>query len=225
MSDYDQQNQSVKTQFNIGRDQVIHNLVLVGQLLDFAKVEGLLPKPSATSMDFTKILQSVEKNIDKQIENNLGFAAAFAGQILQNIVKKFDPKESLAIVPIKSILKELPSQIKYSLQHLNYWEAYAVKKMDYFKGYQRTGIVLDSLNTIWNKRFGQVRTFMITDYPELIYFAWNTRSKIVEIEELTIAESQVITLGIAIDLMRLYMIAENDMRTWRGIMKSFGLNK
>ena len=43
MPDYDQRDQSIKNQFNIGRDLIIHNLVVVGQFLDFAKIEGFSP--------------------------------------------------------------------------------------------------------------------------------------------------------------------------------------
>jgi len=159
MSTYKQNNQSVQTQFNIGRDQVIHNLVVVGQFLDFAKVEGLLPK-SETPSDFSTIVEAFEETFVQRLGSDLTQATTHAGIILSGVMLKYIPKQPPAALPIKTILREAPCSIYLKLSKLGYWDAFYEATQDYYGNHYQV-VWLYSLGLLWEKHFGHHRLFGI----------------------------------------------------------------
>jgi hypothetical protein len=227
MSTYKQNNQSVQTQFNIGRDQVIHNLVVVGQFLDFAKVEGLLPK-SETPSDFSTIVEAFEETFVQRLGSDLTQATAHAGIILSDVMLKYIPKQLPAALPIKTILREAPHSIYLKLSKFGYWDAFYEVTQGYGNDYQV--VWLYSLGLLWEKHFGHHRLFGILKRPStaLLCEAREGKKEIagnVNIDDITYDKFRVIMAGLTVDLIRICSIASTDLQFWEGIISLLNIDR
>jgi len=230
MSTYKQNNQSVQTQFNIGRDQVIHNLVVVGQFLDFAKVEGLLPK-SETPSDFSTIVEAFEETFVQRLGSDLTQATAHAGIILSDVMLKYIPKRLPAALPIKTILREAPSSIYLKLSELGYWDAFY--EVTSWRGISNHQVVwLYSLGLLWEKHFGRQRLFGIGIWKtggDTASLCEATQGKEiadnVNIDDITYDKFRVIMAGLTVDLIRICSIASTDLQFWEGIISLLNIDR
>jgi hypothetical protein len=228
MSTYKQNNQSVQTQFNIGRDQVIHNLVVVGQFLDFAKVEGLLPK-SETPSDFSTIVEAFEETFVQRLGSDLTQATAHAGIILSDVMLEYIPKQLPAALPIKKILHEAPHSLYLKLCNLGYWDAFY--ELTYLNG-SRQVVWLYSLDLLWKKHFGRHRLFGIYRTDNTLRSASLCEAKKekesaydVNIDDITYDKFRVIMAGLAVDLIRICSIASTDLQFWEGIISLLNIDR
>jgi len=226
MSKYNQNEQNVNTQFNAGRDQIIHNLVLVGQFLDFTKIEGLIPK-SSTPTDFSSVVDAFEKTFSSRVDTDLAQSAVFAGEILKDAIAKWTPKTPFQVLPIRDILGDIPKVVVQKLEKLNYWNAYYEKGENTSYTYMR----LHSLSLLWNKHFKEEKVFGILRYTSsttYYYFVyrngkandsidWNNISYI-DSSTITYEKFRVIMAGLVIDLMRLHTVGADDVKFWNGIV-------
>jgi len=154
MNSYNQNSQSVNNQINVGRDQVIHNLVLVGQFLDFAKIEGLIPKPIAPS-EFTSIIDTFDNALDKRLGGDLEQATALAGVLLSEVMHKFLPKQTPAYLPARNILQEAPDMLYKKIVQTGLWNTfYSVSSLTHRNGSGSGEVLwLYSLQILWKKYF------------------------------------------------------------------------
>ncbi len=157
MTDFNQRSQKVDTQYNAGNNQFIQNIVLVGQFLDFAKIEGLIPRISNPS-DFQSVISAFENTFDKHLGNDLAHATAAVGDILKESITKWTPKNSFSALPLKTILKELPNDIYVSLCRRNLWDAFFESNFYHYRGYHyilgdMQFIRFHSTEILWKKHF------------------------------------------------------------------------
>jgi hypothetical protein len=171
MTTYDQSSQNVGNQFNVGRDQIIHNLVLVGQFLDFAEVEGLIPR-SATPADFTTISEAFDSTFEKRLGGDLTQAAASAGYFLSEVMLKFVPKQHPAALPAKKILAEAPHLLYKKLVESDFWNTFYtvcpnLTEHRWIYGGEGEVVWLYSLQILWKKYFKKNELFGISIFRNL----------------------------------------------------------
>ena len=235
MTTYDQNSQNINgSQINVGRDQIIHNLILVGQLLDFTKVEGLIPKPSIPA-NFTDLSSVFDDTFDKRIGDDLTNAAASAGAILSDVMIKWLPKQYPAAIPARAILSESPALIYNKLLRLGFWSAFysPIKvriKTSPLTDVKAEVIWLSSLQILWKKQFPEKdEIFGIASYTDGINKASFCRSSsglkdnhklafLFEVDEIDIEQFRLILAGLVIDLIRLCSIASDDVKFWQDLI-------
>ena len=160
-----------------GRD-VIQNIVIVGRFLDFAKVEGLIPK-SEKLPDLKNIGEAFETAFKERLGYEFAEAAAAAGAILKEFLEKWGQGPSFAALPFRKILEELPQALYTKLSELGYWDNYILQNVEYrpsqveslFRGGFADVLELSSLSTLWAKHFDEEIDFSlardITDLDRL----------------------------------------------------------
>lgn len=245
MTTYQQNNQSVNNQTNVGRDQIIHNLVLVGQFLDYAKIEGLIPKVAAPS-DFSSIIDAFEKTFDQRLGNDLAEATASAGVILSEVMLKYAPKQYPAALPIRTILSEFPNLLYQKLGQIGFWNTFyefSNVSDQQTKLYHPTEVIwLYSHQILWEKYFNKNELFGIaklrdenrTAFLCKIPSEWKSPSNTIRLkfesietkqyaEEISIddvkfEQFRIIMAGLTIDLIRICSIASTDIQFWQGLI-------
>ncbi len=206
-TNFDQNGQNVNTQTNVGRDQIIHNLVLVGQFLDFTRIEGLIPKITEPR-NFDEIIDGLDKSINERMNSDLAEAAVFAGEILKPLIIKFKPKSRFEILSTEKIMEELPIIIGVPLIKLGYWASFGTG--DFF--------VLESTNQVLNKY-----TKKQTDVK-----LYRVNSAFIQFKNVASPISQddfrVLMVGIVIDLMRLYTKGSIGIKFWAELTNILSAN-
>jgi hypothetical protein len=242
MANFNQQSQNVDSQYNAGKDQFIQNIVLVGQFLDFAKIEGLIPKPSSLS-DFQSVISAFENTFDRHLGNDLAQATATAGEILKESIVKWTPKDSFSGLPLKEILKELPTDLYINLRTRNLWNAFFEEGLVYYHG-NIEFIRLSSLEILWKKYFKADCIWGIgcaSSYTDIFLFCQNLTFKNhieakvnnlrnvgispLYVESISYEKFRVIIAGIVIDLIRLSSVASNDVKFWKNIAESLKIER
>jgi hypothetical protein len=124
VTNFDLRNQSVNQQQIAGRD-VVQNIVFVGQILDFAKIEGLIPPPEPINQ--TDILD-ISATLDRSIKNRLGEdlinATSIVGEILRPAFEPLMALGDLKVFPFRRILPDLSRSLFTSLDDSGLWETF-----------------------------------------------------------------------------------------------------
>lgn len=107
----------------IGRDKVIYNIFTVGQFLNQLNAQGILGIDNETMPEFETIRQAIDKNLRNQNGANFSQSISFAGEVLGEVIKPL-PSDTLAPIPIRDILSELPSVVISKLIKLDYWDSF-----------------------------------------------------------------------------------------------------
>lgn len=107
----------------VGRDQIIQNIIVVGRVLDFANVEGLLPKPSRLT-NYQSVNEALNATFGGPSGQDLAKSTALAGEILSDILGSYVPKHPAAALPFRRLLVEIAPKLVRNLQRLNYWDIY-----------------------------------------------------------------------------------------------------
>ena len=76
--------------------------------MDFAKVEGLIPK-SATPSDFESVSEAFEATFKQRLDGDLAQATAFAGKVLNEVIRKKLISSRISALPFRTILKKIPT--------------------------------------------------------------------------------------------------------------------
>ncbi len=216
MTDYNQRNQQVSQQTNIGRDQVIQNIVLVGQFLDFAQVEGLIPKPRIPT-DFTSISEAFEKTFAQRLEGDLVKGIAFAGEVLKDGIAKWKPKSSFSALNRPQIINDIPIVLGKNFENYDYWPAFSTNNIIWFFSAQMlwaNHFNVDKkkcLFGIWRYGPGDYRFLKSVDgdLKNGDYYVGN---------QFSVEEFRVFLVGLVIDLIRLYSLASDDRIFWEGFV-------
>lgn len=252
MTTYNQASQSVNSQTNVGRDQIIHNLVIVGQFLDFARIEGLVSKNS-DSTKFNNITEAFEKTFEQNPDSNLSHATATAGEIFSDIMLKWTPKQTLSTLPAKEILSESPELLYNKFLEMGIWNTFYsisyVKNIIDYKGEQAEVIWLQSLETLWKKRYKKKDIFGIAKYrnpgksgrfPKQAFlcriphewgedgnycFSSKDEAETVNLDGINYDQFRIIIAGLVIDTIRMCSIASDDIKFWQGLISMMGINK
>lgn len=218
-----------------GRD-VVQNIIVVGQFLDFAKVEGLLPPPTALPD-----LSSLNSNLDQALQEHLGSrltaATAAAGEILHDLLVEWRPNQAGAAFPFKRMLPELAPKLVQKLKALNYWDTFAESGFSAAYSIHYQVVWLDALNHLWHKRTGQKKRFglaeigptatFVTDpeleYPDIKKAYLPEEPRLGEFAHMNNEQFRVFMAGLVIDLIRLASEAVEDVEFWRGLTDLFEL--
>jgi hypothetical protein len=216
MTDFNQRNQQVNQQTNIGRDQVIQNIVLVGQFLDFAQVEGLIPKPRIPT-DFNSISDAFEKTFAQRLEGDLIKGIAFAGEVLKDGISNWKPKSPISAINRPRIMNDIPAILGKNLAIHDYWPAFS----------KNSTIWLYSVQLLWTNHFKTnkkdclfgIYQNNIDDYRFVKSPDGTDRGSIYyDGTVFSIEEFRVFLVGLVIDLIRLYSLASDDRIFWEGFV-------
>ena len=228
MVSFDQHSQNVDNQYNA---QIIQNIILVGRFLDFTKVEGLIPKPSA-SADFESISAVFEETFDKRLGGDLATATAFAGKILAPVIApNWIPKETSVAFPFRKVLAECPKILFDGLSRLGYWDSFC-SSQSYGDECQEI-IWFRSMSLLWIRHFHAERLFGIGRSSYDAYARWldpcffesvaslgrsSYRLSTLDPQQLTNEEFRVFMAGLVIDLIRMASTTADDTQFWIGLV-------
>ena len=220
---FNQQKQVVDSQYNAGRDQIIQNVIIVGQFLDFANIEGLIPKQSA-SPDFTTITSAIEKTFSGPLEGDLVNGLSFVGDTLRRTVMPFLPRKrnALPTVTISQILREIFRVVVDKVYEMNYQIHFSEKFtqslyapfaefIPSLESYQKI-MRLESLQLLWAKHFQQDQkecNFAILLQPpdqkyhvNMIRITGPSSYFVVDFSTLSIEQTRIVMIGLVTDLLR-----------------------
>ena len=132
---------NVDTNEFVGRDkQTINNIVIVGRFLEFAQIEGLLPRLES-EQDFASIAEAIEGNLAGRMDDDLAEAVAWVGEMLGEFFTEWIaeniPDNRDVPVPLIKLIRKLIVHLIQKLKANNYWGVYPTFRGD---------IVLDKNN-------------------------------------------------------------------------------
>jgi hypothetical protein len=236
----------------VGRDKIIHNIVIVGQMLDLASIEGLLPKNSDLP-DFQTIAAAFESTFNSSAKVELANAAAAAGEILKPILSEWMPKTLAGAMPYKIILPRLAESLFEKLKRLKYWDAFHedIPSQEWpgdehanFKYLHIKVIWLDSLSSLWKKhyqKYNEMPRFGIIDLAYMAdghrfegeqgfvaHYPSETRIKPLDSNyfmKFGSEEFRLFMSGLVLDLIRLVTLAQPDVKFMQGLMDSLAPQK
>lgn len=139
----------------VGRDKIINNIVVVGRMLDYAQVEGLIPQLSQPT-DFATISEAFEATFRQRLQADLTQAAAQAGELLGPALAQWTPRGPHQALPYKRILTGVAQPLLEKLVELDYWATFAERVTEfswiYFSGQDTVEVIwLRSLAALWQK--------------------------------------------------------------------------
>jgi hypothetical protein len=139
----------------VGRDQIIQNIIIVGRVLDFANVEGLLPQ-AAHPKEYHSVSEALNATFSGPSGESLAVSTALAGDILRDTLGLYAPEHAAAALPFRRLLIGAAPKLVRNLQRLNYWdiyreEIYIPAQRQLRRGAWGTVIWLRSLQALWAK--------------------------------------------------------------------------
>ncbi len=129
----------------IGRD-FIQNIVVVGELLDFAQIEGLLPDISEIPL-YEDIGTAIEELLDNRAQGNFSEVIAYVGSYMRDFVPYLKPSNPMNPVRYDLVVNSyLPEILGQRFLEEGYWSIYRSKSRSgqYF-------IDLPTLTKVYNK--------------------------------------------------------------------------
>ncbi len=224
----------------IAGHDVITNIVVVGQILDLARVEGLIPSVPDVS-GFASINAAFEAVFKQRLGNDLAEATAITGKMIGDIFANQMPREPLAAIPsYRQLLRGIAPDIVGRLQHFHYWEAFCepAHRVDVLgsKSYGTgTVIWLSSMGDLWNKHFkpdskilfgiaeltsqSKLTSVFVVKYGHTIETACDLSKPALKDKDsyfgrMSTEEFHVFITGLVIDMIRLSSQVANDRQFW-----------
>jgi len=212
----------------VGRDKIIQNIVFVGQVLNYAGLEGLIPKsePSLGSEAVTNTLESV---LDDLQRGNTLSSAAFAGEVLKAMFEQLAPREPFATVSTRRVLKEAPRIILRKLVRLGYWASYSKvieesdKPVGFWVGFyfppKTRALWLQSAKGLTQKYLGEARLYGLyspeEDSIRAGFCVHGAKRHVQRIDQMDNVEFRVFLTSLVIDLARLGSSGQDDANFWK----------
>lgn len=139
----------------IGGDQILHNIIVVGQVLNWAQVEGLLPNLPAT-VDGQTVQEALDAAFAGAQRAELEQAMLVVRQILGDVFLKYAPPPG-APFPLRELLKELPTVVYTRLNALGYWDSIKHTEPRQANPFAsiRQSLYLESASKLWEKELGK----------------------------------------------------------------------
>ncbi len=226
----------------VGRDKIINNIVVVGRMLDYAQVEGLIPS-LAQQTDFNSISEAFEATFRQRLGADLTTATAQAGAILQPALALWTPRGPNQALPYKRILTGLAQPLVEKLVELDYWASFAERVGEfnwiYFSGQDNVEVIwLRSLASLWKKYKSDEKLYglaarMKNGQPEAV-FVWRTPAARVteaydprqparastDFASLGREEFRIFMVGLVLDCIRLASTVASDQAFWNDLTAS-----
>jgi hypothetical protein len=220
----------------IGRDQIIQNILVVGQFLDFAKVSDLLPQPGEIT-SFDQISTAFEDTFGDEAGQDLAYATSFAGEILKDLVLGLRPADPFAAFPYNQMLEEIAPGIIDKLQSLGHWDVFSSPLDDELAKLLRFTISsnprilwLVSMEQLWENRFSHESRFGLLEgreyysskeSKEMVFFGSQSMGK-VQNYDWRQEYLRTIFTGVVIDLVRIGSLHSSDKQFWERLVKFLG---
>lgn len=108
----------------VGRDKTtINNIIVVGRFLEFAQIEGLLPKLEQ-EQNFASIVEAIESNVRNKLNDDLADAVAWTGEILGELLSKWEVEDVHKPLMTADMLDALVVHVGEKLMQNDYWDAF-----------------------------------------------------------------------------------------------------
>jgi len=210
-----------------GRD-IINNIVVVGQFLNFAQIEGLLPE-GCPAPDLSALAGNLEGTLRDQLGDRMTDAVAGVGEMLGDVLSAWKPARPGAAFPFKRMLPALASTLLQKLRELDYWDTFT--EVGFSARFQTRYRVLwlESLNQLWQKNgfgddeFGLVEmmgegTFVLRAPNGDISLAYYPNEPhLGKFAAMRNDQFRVFLAGLVIDLLRLASTAADDVQFWQNV--------
>ena len=197
----------------IGRDQ-INYIFVVGNLLHFAGIEGILPKITHPE-SFGSLIEAVESALGNHLNSDLTEATAFAGIILGDFISTqltCNPHEPISL---KTFVANLVKYIAIRLKKTGYWGAYSQSVYDY-----SDVVLLETTIIFWNKQFPRNKKKEI--FISLSRYAYELYvERDANIARFNTKELRVLIAGIVLDLIRIGLDASFNNQFLKSMAEQF----
>ncbi len=222
-----------------GRD-IVKNIIVVGQFLNFANVEGLLPKGDNLP-DLSAMSADIDRALREHLGGSLAETAAIVGDMLGDILSEWQPKRASAAFPFRRMLPAIAPKLIERLKALDYWDTFTETGFSsaYTSAYRV--LWLDALNQLWAKRHTESKIFGLAEilsqdtpdagsrrvfvtrpnleYADIKIAHTPDEPHLGEFAKLSSRDFRVFMAGLVIDLMRLASEAANDTKFWRELVE------
>ena len=217
-----------------GRD-IVQNIIVVGQFLDFAKVEGLLPQEAATPT-LPDLSAGVETALRQHLGSSMAQATATVGQLLHDILQQWKPATAGAAFPFKRMLPQMAPALIEQLKALDYWDTFAQTFYSARYKTQCQVLSLEALNRFWRKHNDDDEPFALAQAGEEVGFAVVVSAPAPDIRfihpprephlsrfaTMTNRQFRVFMAGLVLDLIRLASTAADDVAFWGDLVELVG---
>ncbi|MFQ5578219.1 MAG: hypothetical protein ACE5G8_14645 [Anaerolineae bacterium] len=216
-----------------GRD-IVQNIIVVGQFLDFAKIEGLLPQEAGVA-SLPDLSAGVETALRQHLGSSMAQATATVGQLLKGILQQWKPAAGAAF-PFKRMLPQMAPMLVEQLKALDYWDTFVQTKYSARYKTQCQILTLDALNRFWRKHNADDEPFALAQAGEAVGFAVVVSAPAPDIRFIhtprephlsrfaTMSNRQfrVFMAGLVLDLIRLASTAAADVKFWGDLVELVG---
>ena len=222
-----------------GRD-IVKNIIVVGRFLDFAKVEDLLP-PEDALPNLSAMSADIDQALREHLGSGLAEATAITGDLLNDILRKWQPKRASAAFHFRRMLPEIAPNLIKQLKALDYWDTFTETGFSSaYAGAYRV-LWLDALNQLWAKRRAESKIFGLAEislqdaanaesrmafvtrpnleYPDIKIAHNPDEPHLGEFAKMSSRSFRIFMAGLVIDLMRLASDAAKDTKFWRELVE------
>jgi hypothetical protein len=211
----------------VGRDKIIHNIIVVGRVLDFAQVDGLIPQLSDMPK-LENISAAFEPNFKERLGSDLSNAIAIAGQILEPILSSWTPQSGRALI-FRDILLNLATPLGRKIQELNYWDVFCEPMGVLINQKRWNSLLLSSLSGLWNKYKTDKITYNLAtlNNEAFVFIATHQTTGFTsqeDFKEFKREEFRIFIVGIVLDLIRMASLVSNDIDFWNQVIDSLSNN-
>lgn len=206
----------------VGRDQ-INNIVIVGNLLHFAQIEGLFPKIQEAD-NFASLTEAVESALGARLSSDLAEATAFAGEIIGDFISTQIPKDPRQAIVLHAFIAKLVEHIGERLADTGHLEAFTqtIYRPSGRSEVSFKALLLEATNMLWRKQFGAEKHFYIgyqhnnKKYPCILFADFSS-----DITRFNTKQLRVIIAGIVLDLIRIKSDDSFSIEYLKGIAGQF----
>ncbi len=210
-----------------GRD-IVNNIIVVGQFLNFAQVEGLLPEGSAAP-DLPALAGDLEAVLRERLGDRMTAAVAATGELLSDILSKWKPAHPGAAFPFRRMLPELAGPLLQKLKALDYWDTFTEASFSaHFNAPYRV-LWLEAVNQLWRKNAFSADEFGLAEVKEAGMFVlrapnddllpahYPAEPHLGKFAAMGSDQFRVFLAGLVIDLLRLASTAAEDVQFWQNV--------